>query len=939
MADNSADDNSRAAQTAETLLALLETLRQELQPGRRPAAVTRLDSSLDRDLGFDSLARAEMLLRVEQQFGVTLSEQVLMVTETPRDLLREVLRARRQEGGSGAATGPELRLRPAESVPEQAQTLQEVLDWHINAHGDRPHLYLYRNARDFDTISCADLKADAMRVATLLLSRGLQAGQSVAIMLPTSREYFASFFGILLAGAVPVPIYPPLRPAQLEEHLRRHAGILDNARACLMVTVPEAMGVSHFLKSQVSSLQSLVSVTEFDGVEAVRLKCRARGQDTAFLQYTSGSTGNPKGVILTHDNLLANIRAFGRALQVDSTDVCVSWLPLYHDMGLIGAWLGSLYHAVPLVVFSPLLFLTRPELWLRLIHQHRGTISAAPNFAYDLCLHKLKDAQLEGLDLSCWRAAINGAEAVSPLTLRNFSERLRPRGLRPQALLPVYGLAESSVALAFPPIEREPLIDRIRREPLMRDGRALPADDKEETALEFVSVGRPLSGHQIRIVDAGERELPERREGRLEFKGPSVTSGYYRSPEQTHKLFRGEWLDSGDRGYIAGGEVFITGRSKDIIIRAGRNLYPHELEEAVSGIAGIHKGGVAVFACPGEHGGTERLVVVAETREQDAFRQESLREEIHRHCLSLLGTVADEVMLAPLHAVPRTSSGKVRRAACRELYLREELGRGRTALWWQLSRLALAAVVPQIRRAGRTLGDYLYGAWLWGLVATLGLGVWLLMVPLPRHDWCRALARAATTLAARLSATSIRLEGGQRLPAGNCVLVANHCSYLDGVLLTAALPLRFGFVAKVELKRNLFLRLLLTRLGTEFVERFDLQRGLADARRLSKQASGGKSLIFFPEGTFDRIPGLRPFHMGAFAAAAEAGIPLVPVSICGSRSKLRDGSWLPRRGSVRIRVGEPLLPEGRDWAAALRLRDQARADMLSRCGEPDRGAD
>jgi 1-acyl-sn-glycerol-3-phosphate acyltransferase len=938
MADTPGQHKQNNAQVAETLLALLQTLRQELQPGRVTAVSIGLDSSLDRDLGFDSLARAEMLLRIEHRFEVTLPEQVLMVTETPRDLLREVLRARRREGEAGGNLVPEVQLQSAESVPEHAETLQEVLEWHVTAHGDRPHIYLYRDAQQFDTISYGDLKAEALRVATLLLSKGVLAGQSVAIMLPTSREYFATFFGILLAGAVPVPIYPPLRPSQLEEHLRRHAGILDNAQACLMVTVPEAKGVSRFLQSQVATLQSLVSVTEFAEVDPVNLKCRARGPDTAFLQYTSGSTGNPKGVILTHDNLLANIRAFGRALQVDSTDVCVSWLPLYHDMGLIGAWLGSLYYAAPLVVFSPLLFLTRPLLWLQLIHRHRGTLSAAPNFAYDLCLRKLQAPQLEGLDLSCWRAALNGAEAVSPMTLRHFSERLRPYGLRPQTLLPVYGLAESSVGLAFPPLEREPLIDRVRREPLMRDGRALPAAGDEPTALEFVSVGCPLVGHQIRIVDTQGRELPERQEGGVEFQGPSVTSGYFRNPAQTRKLFRGEWLDSGDRGYMAGGELFITGRSKDIIIRAGRNLYPHELEEAVSGIAGIHKGGVAVFACPQEQG-SERLVVVAETREQEPGVRQEMQEQIYRHCLTLLGSVADEIVLAPLHAVPKTSSGKVRRAACRELYLRGEIGKGRTALWWQLSRLALAAIVPQIRRGGRTLGEYLYSSYLWGLLATLGLGVWLLMVLLPRHDWCRAMARAGVRLAASLSATRIRFEGEARLPAGNCVLVANHCSYLDGLLLTAVLPPRFSFVAKVELKRNPVLRLLLTRLGTEFVERFDLQRGLADARRLSKNAARGQSLIFFPEGTFDRIPGLRPFHMGAFAAAAEAGVPLVPVSIRGSRSKLRAGSWLPRWGNVRILIGKPLLPEGSDWAAALKLRDQARADMLSRCGEPDRGAD
>ncbi|RDE19534.1 acyl-phosphate glycerol 3-phosphate acyltransferase [Motiliproteus coralliicola] len=936
MADLAEPQPLNDTQTAEKLLTLLEALRQEIQPGRTSAAPVSLDSSLDQDLGFDSLARAEMLVRIEQGFGVSLPESLLMNAESPRDLLRELLRAGRPADGQHSASTPEPQLQSTESDPLQAKTLQQVLAWHVAAHGDRPHLYLYRNALQFETISYRDLHNEAMRVATLLLSKGILAGQSVAIMLPTSREYFATFFGILLAGAVPVPIYPPLRPSQLEEHLRRHAGILNNAQARLLVTVPEALTVSRFLKTQVATLQSLISVAEFNELEAVEFNYTSQSQDTAFLQYTSGSTGNPKGVILSHANLLANIRAFGQALRVDSTDVCVSWLPLYHDMGLIGAWLGSLYHAAPLVVFSPLLFLARPLLWLQLIDQHRGTLSAAPNFAYELCLSKLQEPQLQGLDLSCWRAALNGAEAVNPATLRRFSERLRPYGLRPQAMLPVYGLAESSVGLAFPPIEREPLIDRVQREPLMRDSQALAAADDESQALEFVSVGRPLSGHQIRIVDALGNELPERQQGDVEFQGPSTTSGYFRNNEQTRKLFRGDWLDSGDRGYMAGGELFITGRSKDIIIRAGRNLYPHELEQAVSELAGIHKGGVAVFASP-QPQGVEQLVIVAETREQDRQERDQLQQQIQQLCLTLLGAMADKVVLAPLHSVPKTSSGKVRRAACRELYQRDQLGRGRTALWWQLGRLALATIGPQIRRSGRTIAEYLYGAYLWMLLAVLGTVVWLLMLPLFNQRWCRSLAKKAMGLVVSMSATRIDLEGVEHLPEHHCVLVANHCSYLDALLLTAVLPPDFGFVAKGEFKRNPVLYLLFRRVGAKLVERFDLQRGLADARRLAQDVAQGQSLIFFPEGTFDRIPGLRPFHMGAFAAAAEAGVAVVPVSIRGSRSKLRAGSWLPRQGSVQIRISQPLIPEGSNWTEVVKLRDQARSQILRSCGEPDRG--
>ena len=270
----------------------------------------------------------------------------------------------------------------------------------------------------------------------------------------------------------------------------------------------------------------------------------------------------------------------GKAVQVTSTDVFVSWLPLYHDMGLIGAWLGSLYHAFPLVVMSPLTFLARPERWLWAIHKHRGTLSASPNFGYELCLRKIPDTALAGLDLSSWRMAFNGAEPVSPETIARFAQRFGQYGLRPQAMAPVYGLAECSVGLAFPPPGRGPLIDCIRRDSFMRTGHAEPAGSDEADVLRVTRMraGR-FSGHEIRIVDATGRELGERVEGHLEFKGPSATSGYFRNPEQTRLLFHGEWLDSGDFAYMAEGDVYLTGRSKDIIIRAGRNIYPYELEE------------------------------------------------------------------------------------------------------------------------------------------------------------------------------------------------------------------------------------------------------------------------------------------------------------------------------------------------------------------------
>src|SRR5512145_2167775 len=389
--------------TTSTLLATIRRLVAELQSRPEESIPLALDSSLERDLGIDSLGRVELLARIEQVFGISLPERNFTTAETPRDLLQAVLAA-----APAAAAPAEVQQLEApawvQAEPAEARTLREVLDWHVRAHPERTHITLLDTEGDESAITYAALRDGAEEVAAGLLERELQPGQSVAIMLPTSREYFFCFLGVILAGGVPVPIYPPARPSQIEDHLRRHAGILSNALVTVLITVAEAKPVARLLQAQVEGLRMVVTVAELSGAgRAPGIPLKA--ENIALLQYTSGSTGNPKGTILTHANLLANIRSMGQALQVTSTDVFVSWLPLYHDMGLIGAWLGSLYHGCRLVVMPPLSFIARPERWLQAIDRYRGTLSASPNFGYELCLRKIPDAALAGLDLSSWRMA------------------------------------------------------------------------------------------------------------------------------------------------------------------------------------------------------------------------------------------------------------------------------------------------------------------------------------------------------------------------------------------------------------------------------------------------------------------------------------------------------------------------------------------------------
>jgi len=936
----------------ETVMALVHTIAAELHPERPLPPGAGPDSLLDRDFALDSLGRLELAGRIEDAFHIALTEARIANAETPRDLTAAVM---------GAMGAPErAKLNPPQApkaatkekdggvtLPGDAGTLTEMLDHHAAESSDRLHIRLYDDACEKggagETITYRQLQGGAKRVAAGLVGLGLNPGDAVALMLPTGRDYFFAFFGILYAGGIPVPIYPPARISQIGDHIRRHFGILANCRARALITTEDTRKVATLLQGGVETIRAVTTVDDLSRDTAIGpLPVIAPG-DIAFVQYTSGSTGQPKGVILTHANLLANVRAMGRALRVTSDDVFVSWLPLYHDMGLIGAWFGSLYHGVELVIMSPLKFLARPERWLFAIHRFGGTITTSPNFGFELCLKRISDEKLAGLDLLSLRAICNGAEPVSPQSIKRFAERFAPFGFRETAMMPVYGLAECSVGLAFPPLDRGPRVERIQREALSASGNAMAAAENDDTALAFVGCGRALPGHEIRVVDAASHELPERREGRLQFRGPSATAGYLHNPEQTAALIDGDWLDSGDMAYMADGEVFITGRAKDIIIRAGRNIYPQELEDAVGEIEGVRKGNVAVFASPDPASGTERLVVLAETRRFDEQSRARITRAIEDLSIDLTAQPPDEVLLAPPNTVLKTSSGKLRRAASREVFEKGLVGKRHAAPWVQVLRLSLLTMAPTLRRVLNATAASFYAAYAWTVAGALGTLTWLLIAVAPK-PWRWPLAWAGSRLALALGGISVTVKGRERLPdpTAPVVYVANHASYIDGFVLALAIRRPVSFVAKRELLSHWASRILLTRLGARFVERFDREKGMADAKQLAEAAKAGAALVYFVEATFINRPGILPFQMGAFSAAAEAGAPVVPITIRGTRTILVGNSWFPRQGRIRITIGTPIQCDpGADsiWQQALTLRARARAHILAHAGEPDMGSE
>jgi fatty-acyl-CoA synthase len=945
---------------------VLDTVREllaEVDPTRARAAIGP-DQSLTRELALGSLERVELAMRLEKAATVELGEAVLAEADTPRQLAAAIARAQarpapglgpasaRPAPGLGPASArPAPGLGPASARPGSgrgpataARTLIEALRWQVEHGADRVHIQLRNDDGSETLITYGSLYRDACGVAAGLRERGVAPGERVALLLRTEPAFFQAYIGILLAGGVPVPLYPPFRADQIEEYASRQAAILRNASARVLLTFAEAERAAALLRPLAPTLTTVSTVAALrhdSGVVAhahdsgvdLDFGVVADGDALALIQYTSGSTGAPKGVALSHANLLANIRAFGEAFELTGDDVGVTWLPLYHDMGLIGAWFGPLYHGMPIVSMSPLAFLAKPVRWLEAISRHRGTVTAAPNFAFDLCARKIADADLDGLDLSSWRVALNGAEAVLAGTIERFTTRFAPLGFRPEALRPVYGLAESSLCVTAPPPGRLPRIERLSREAFQHARRIEPAASGDPQPLTFVGCGQPIPRHELRIVDDAGAPRASRVEGRVQFRGPSSMQGYFENADATAAVVReGGWIDTGDLGFVDDdGELFVTGRAKDVIIAGGRNIYPQEVEEAVADVPGIRRGCVAAFGVQDPRTGTERLVVVAETRGAIPPDGSPLHAAVGAAIVDAIGVPADTIVFTRPGSVPKTSSGKIRRSTTRELYESGRLHRGRASAAWQWARLVGRHLAWRAGRALTYAGTLLYSAWVWTAVAIVALPLWIAiaMTRTPRQAR-RVIAVASRVL---LLAGGCRPHVDGRDPAtlpSPAVIVANHASFLDVLLVLAVLPPAIRFGAKARLTRYPILGTILRRADYVLV-----QRGARDsADALAATIDAGDSLFIFPEGTFVSAPGVMPFRLGAFQVAMEKGVPVVPIALRGTRAVWPDETWRLRPGPMSVCVAEPIMPAGTGWAAMVAVRDASRAWIARESGEP-----
>jgi len=967
--------------TRNGVLSVVRTLLQELgSHGALPILSTT--SHLDRDLGLGSLERVELLARLETEFAVRLTDSVAAEANTPEDLTRAILGA--VSAGTEEDTAPStlrafvvtqrLHREATQAGISSSETLLDVLRYRAAHDADREHLFITEDeegkSRDV-TLTFGELHAAAQRFAAELARRGVPAAGRVALMLPTSRSFFVSYAGVLLAGAIPVPIYPPFRADRIEEYASRQSAILNNAEVCLLLTFRRAEAVARLLKPRVRSLESVVDADRLieaadkapppapGALPAHLTGSRARSaNDIALLQYTSGSTGDPKGVVLTHANLLANMRAIGVAVQFGPSDIGVSWLPLYHDMGLIGAWLTLLLYGVPVAVMSPMAFLTRPERWLWAFHKHRGTVTAGPNFAYELCVRKIADKDIEGLDLSSWRIAMNGAEPVNPETLERFSARFARYGFRKEAQLPVYGLAESSLAVTVPPLNREPRVDRVDRETFTTHGSATPVKpENASSAISFVSSGVALPGHDVRIVDSNGQEVPDRTEGFLWFRGPSATRGYYRNTAATEKLLplgmprdpdEFPWVDSGDRAYRADQEIYVTGRVKDIIIKSGRNLYPHEVEELAARADGIRKGCIVAFGIRDENSGTEKLIIAAEVRERDTSRHAAIAAAVTEQVSRGLGFPPDRVELLPSGSIPKTTSGKLRREETKQLFLEGELSAAKPPAWLQIARLSAGSAIRGFGRAvaagiGRGL-ERLYGVYFFLIFLLWIVPAWTIVNFINDYRQAGRFTSSALRVLFALMGCPVRVVGKEYMKTpGAKMYASNHTSYFDVLPLMLGLGVPYRFVAKMEVHGMPFIGTFLRQMGHLSFDRTDAASRLRQAEEMEEILRRGESVFVFPEGTFVAQEGIRPFQLGAFKAAVAAGVPIIPVALAGTRRFLRDGTVLPRPTSVTITLSPPIYPraastakhdDSSDWHELIRLRDATREAIAQHSGEP-----
>src|SRR3989338_2092802 len=508
----------------------------------------------------------------------------------------------------------------------------EALDYWNKTCPDENYCYLNHFNGQEEKITYKNLYEEASLQSSKLQSLGLKRGDRVILAIPNGRSFLTSFLGTLMAGGVAVPV---VTRETILQSLNKAAEVLGHifrdAAAKYVLTTESNKALCEKTAEKVSQSVVISIVDRLPkGVQLSYNPLTVFPEDVAFIQYTSGSTSLPKGVVIRHEQLVAQIQSLIHGLKSNARDCAVSWLPLFHDMGLIGAFLHTLYAGMQLVLMSPEKFLFDPKQWLLAISKYKATMSTGPNSAYGICVSRIKPEEIEGLNLSSWRVAFSGAEPISVEIMNRFVEMFEPYGFNARAICPGYGMAENCLAISFCEPGEGLKWDCVQRDPLEIKKKAIPGGMCDGKTVCFVSVGSPILDHIVHIVDEKSKVLPERHVGEICVKGPCIMAGYFHKFEETAQTLKDDWLFTGDLGYIADGELFITGRKKDLIIRGGRNYIPQDLETAAEKVEGVRFGCVLAVGLFDEKSGTEKIAILAEVKPQFYKKQEELKKQISR---------------------------------------------------------------------------------------------------------------------------------------------------------------------------------------------------------------------------------------------------------------------------------------------------------------------
>jgi fatty-acyl-CoA synthase len=539
---------------------------------------------------------------------------------------------------------------------------------------ERAAVYLQSSGKPDLPITYRQLMRGANAYVRTYERKGIRAGEVVILILQHGEDLIYSFWGAILYGAIP-SIMPFLTEKLSPERYRADlSALIAVTRPAAIVTYPEfEKDVREALKES-DSVRAVITVNQlaprsdpdFDGL----LGMKRSPTDIVLLQHSSGTTGLQKGVALSHQAIFNQLEAYSRALNLNDKDVIVSWLPLYHDMGLIAAFLMPILSGVPLVLSSPFDWVRAPYRLLQSVSKYKGTLSWLPNFAYNFCAQKIRDRSLEGVDLSSWRAVINCSEPVRWESHQAFHERFKSYGLKLNALQTSYAMAENVFGVTQSDLSRPPQVEEIDRDAFMSERVARPPSHPRR-AMKMMSSGKPLSNTRLRILDEHGREVGERIVGEIALQSDCMLTGYYNRPDATKKAFLDGWYLTGDFGYISNGEVFVTGRKKDMIIVGGKNIYPQDLESLTYEVPGVHAGRSVAFGIFDEEAGTEEVAIIAEVDSQDPAQQEKIADAIRDHVTRNSAVAVRYVKAVGPKWILKTSSGKTARSANKEKFLKE----------------------------------------------------------------------------------------------------------------------------------------------------------------------------------------------------------------------------------------------------------------------------